>query len=496
METLPFEVISAIFSDGLPTFSTSEVHRDNPTMIYVRHQDLIDYLNLITSISHDMRQIALQSPHLWTHIVWGDNAEFLWGPENRYTNYKRGLELTRVTAYLERSKNALLNITFDGTHSSKIRCEEAWRILRPQLSRCRRLFLMMPCYPRPRGYEVVGLSSLDDVCLPLPNTMESLETLIISGDLESDDSSVFLSETSASAPRLRDFRIDGSETLTQLLHRVISPNSSPISTLSLVDTVEILGFSQAMESMSHTLRKLKLSWDCGFMSHSFSGNPIEFPVLEALEVHAYWDFSFAEYFVTPSLRNLSLTRRFHTRPHDLPSATGYPAPSYIHHCMWPHLTSLALDPVRSWRVSWLNTVFFELLRANPEVQELDCKMTPTQAMNFTRFLGLSSPSSSASREVSSTVEEPQQTPVPMLQRVVLRRWFVHTREAQLNDGIRPEDLKSLLGARPNLYIVLDLDLTRMTALEAKSLMKDFGARLDLKDLCSYFHSRQSLWPDI
>ncbi|KAF8308751.1 hypothetical protein DL93DRAFT_1858721 [Clavulina sp. PMI_390] len=475
IENLPFELISNIFWHGLPASTMMSMSNEDDD-----HAHLIKYLVLITSISSHLREIAVKSPYLWSIITWGLSEPPGLGPSDSTAVQERA----RITIFLMRSQDTLLEISFLGLRSSSAQCEAAWRIITPHLHRCRRLALIMASPSLPIHDLYRGTCFLD-ICMPFPSAMEPLEFLtIIGGRLQAGNAfSIFSPGVAASTTHLQKLCIDVSHELFPLLKTMTSPKPPLLSEITLTDTLgnfDLFHFWEILGSMSSSIRKLSISYAGWFKGQHFAHNAMEFPLLEQLEVGANWDFSFAEHFIAPALQRLSLTR--YSRNIRRTDSTQYPIdPSSITHCNWPCLTSLSLEPIPTHNIGWLHVVLFPLLRALPKLQELDSRARRTQARHVMNFLGRSSTPPTVPGEEDADTEEYHGAPLPALQRLVIRHDSAGFQDGPESVSLRSEDITRLLMARPRLCANISIWSLEGRE-EAEKLTSIFGERFEPGEL--------------
>ncbi|KAF8308752.1 hypothetical protein DL93DRAFT_2170869 [Clavulina sp. PMI_390] len=481
IENLPFELIANIFSHGMPV-TAGIPDADDPSKDLMGHTNLIQYLSIITSLSSYLRHIALQTPRLWATVLWGHSEMTALEPNDNVVVQ----EQARFITYLERSRNTLISVSFYGLRSSLIQGEEAWRILVPHLPRCQHLSLIMSPSPYLANGGRPDVCTLG-LCMPLPNIMVSLEALNIHGGkaMSPEKASIFSVELTTPAPNLRELRIDVPGAPSPLLRSIDSlkfPNLSDITLIDMHGTSRCALMWERLGVMASTLRRLKLSYAGKLVGRIFAENPIEFPILEQLEITADWDFSFAKHFITPSLQKLSLTRSRH--PTGRPSHSSYESEALsAAHCLWPQLTSLSINPLPSEEVGWVYTVLFALLRAHPLLQRLDFRMNSAQARRVARFLTILSPSLSVTSEVD-TDEDSRETAVPRLRRLILRSHYGGGSGGRDDDWLQPEEIAQLLRARPHLYARISKSLMRAMQEEFNEFEAEFRQSVELFGLGS------------
>lgn len=238
---LPTELICAIFLFG---FGHYDAHDKEAR-------------RFIISLSHVCslwREIALHLSPLWTDITFV--SEDLDDVE---------LTKSRASAFLNRSKNALLNFRLAPRDTSEDAAIAVTRLMLPHWHRCQTIKVHLPIPQAARP------GPLEALLFPLPGPLNNLMSIIINIPLIFGTLNLFQNEE---LPKLEELAVDseaGAMYLPSspvLSHLKISPNISVLS-----DPYEVL------HRAASTLRDLQIN-----TGRTYPPSPIQLPHLESLAV--------------------------------------------------------------------------------------------------------------------------------------------------------------------------------------------------------------------
>ncbi|KAF8308737.1 hypothetical protein DL93DRAFT_2158797 [Clavulina sp. PMI_390] len=460
---LPFELISKIFVEGrrassmLPqTPEGLEINIDPYEGLRLRNNNVIKFLNLITSISSSLRQIALNDAHLWASIIWVGRQTPPSGPNDELAAVDRA----RISAYIERSQTAQLMIAlidyWDAPYSSSS-IEAVWRIVASQLYRCYHLTLQLS---RTLGAHDAGSGGSVNVLIPFPTPMKSLDTLSITGRLTPCDVSLFEQpQVENPVPKLKNLSINTVGSSHKLLGS-LAPFPHALREAVLVETTSDLQVSNIYDiitSSSTTLEKLRIDYPASFLG---PGNPILLPLLAELTIAADADFSFRQFLTTPNLQRLLIKRDF---PYG-PTVLSAPAASLIHAPdAWPHLISLTMLDPPSFDIGWLEETFLPILEEQNRLEMLDVCLSDGQIGRLVEYLVGSRPIDEAASVVvidgSAANHNPKGHPSvthPFLQSLCLfRKGPRMMRPPTSQERLSQETIAHLLNSRLALTLTVD-----------------------------------------
>lgn len=392
-------------------------------------------LTLISSVCSIWRETALCTATLWTSITY------------RYPRQQAtSVAISRVTAYLERSKNASIDVSIvfaaEDPEASQI-----WGIFLPHLDRCRSLEIL--CSTKAVARQL----------LPLPGRLSRLKRLEWGAPSESDDF-VTLFDEANEAP-LQTLSIFGPVSTSSLSNIVTSAlNFVSFTRASIWSWPEVACFLSRCPLVENV--------HIGFYDDSLSTpqtDKIVIPSLKMLSVVDRLPLSFHHYISIPCLQNLLI------RGDGRLDTTAAPATEPC----WPLLRSVTLMHMTPCVPENLISLF----ESNPGISSLSIVSCGQHvAVILLLLLGSinsESPSDLHTRQLSGSITKTARSDIlPNLRKLRFQNCRSGYRSGQVGPAIR-----ALLSRRLGLRVECDLRSIECSETMAHNVTNGYGDRFEL-----------------
>lgn len=242
------------------------------------------YLDILTSTCSLLRAIALATPFLWTNIAWQNKGA------RKLSHDLANLKLGKLSAYLERSGRAAIDLTLCVAGCNVFTCSAIWRHIAPHLPRCRSLSITVP-----------QLKQLE-VFLPLREPMHSLTNLSVHSTCDAHRLQIFADDSSA--PSSLQKVIFNSDIVTECSMKTVPVNALleayiHITEHKLPTALEFLGKCSSLEKLT----LLPMAFTNSIPLHD-TPKPLVLPQLTSLTIKNDDWFSFRGFILTPKLEEL------------------------------------------------------------------------------------------------------------------------------------------------------------------------------------------------